>query len=196
MGKSLVAALLCAPLAAGAQTLFVEYEGTVSSIDRGPLAEVPSYSVGDAIRGTLTIDAARAPSDEVDNRQIGRYYGGSPGIDFILGPRDPAEIGSADLVVVYDDWDPSSDGSPREDGFLINDTSIGQDGASSLVLGLRRPNLLGQLFSNDGLLQSFEAKPEAGANLWGYVERGFGEFWRIVNFTLDRFSVRPGVCRA
>jgi hypothetical protein len=64
-----------------------------------------------------------------------------------------------------------------------------------VLLGLQRPNLLGQLFSDDGLVQSFDARPEPGVTLWGYIERGFGEFWRLVNFTVNRFSVTPGVCR-
>jgi hypothetical protein len=37
---------------------------------------------------------------------------------------------------------------------------------------------------------------ESGTSLWGYIERGFGEFFRAVHFTLERFSVTPGVCRS
>jgi hypothetical protein len=46
------------------------------------------------------------------------------------------------------------------------------------------------------LTQSFAVENEPGTTLWGYIERGFGEFWRIANFTIDRFSVTPGTCRA
>jgi hypothetical protein len=195
MGKSIIAALACLPFAAQAEKLLVEYEGTVSSIERASLADAPPYSIGDAIGGTLIIDTELAPADRrADDANVGRYYGGSPSLDFILGAKHPAENGSGDLVIVYDDWQ-ATDESPA-DGFFINDRSIGTDGELNLVLGMLRPNSLGQLFANDALAQSFTVDDEPGTTLWGYVERGFGEFWRIVSFTLDRFSVTPGVCRA
>jgi hypothetical protein len=199
MGKSIIAALVCIPFAAHAQKLFVEYEGTVSSIERGSsLAEIPPYTIGESITGTLVIDTARAPRDAVpSDPQVGRYYWGSPGLDFVLGPAHSAGRGDADFVLVYDNWDPPSTGAPQEDGITINDSSIGTDGDFNLLLGLSRPNLLGQLFANDSLEQSFVVEREAGTTLWGYIERGFGEFRRIVNFALDRISVTPGgVCRA
>jgi hypothetical protein len=196
---SIIATLVCMPLAAGAQNLLVEYEGTVSSIERGSsLAETPPYSIGDPIRGSLLIDAALAPRDSLaDDPQVGRYYDESAGVDFILGPAQSADRAPADFVLVYDDWEPPSTGASREDGIIINDSSFGTDGDFNVLLGLQRPNVLGQLFSDDGLLQSFEVTPEPGTSLWGYIERGFGEFWRIVNFTVERFSVTvtPGVCR-
>jgi|SRR5688572_31016844 hypothetical protein len=198
MGKRLVAALFCVPFGASAEKLLVEYTGTVSSIELGSsLAEIPAYSVGDSIFGSLIIDTALAPTDEVgDDRRVGRYSAGSPGLDFILGAPHPAgRRGPADFMVIYDDWEWPSTGGPREDGIVINDSSIGTDGDFNLLLGLQRPNLFGQLFSDDSLSQSFVAEREAGTNLWGFIEHGFGEFWNMVNFTLDRLSVRPGVCR-
>jgi len=197
MGKSLIAALVCLPCSVQAQQLVVEYEGTVSSIDRASLAEAPRYSIGDVITGTLIIDTALAPSDVLpDDPQIGRYYGGSPGTDFILGPAQAPARGPADFVLVYDNWEPPSTGAPREDGIIINDSSIGMDGDFNLLLGLQRPNPFGQLFSADSLAQSFSVEASAGTNMWGYIEQGFGEFWQIVDFTLNRFSVTPRVCRA
>lgn len=197
MKRSFAAALFCIPFVADADQLLIEYEGTVSSIERGSsLAEVPPYSIGDPIRGSLIVDTTLAPRDsELDDPQMGRYYYESPGIDFILGPAQSPGRAPADFVLVYDDWEPPSSGASREDGIIINDSSFGTDGDFNLLLGLQRPNLLGQLFSDDGLVQSFDARPTAGTTLWGYIERGFGEFWRIVNFTLDRFSVKAGVCR-
>jgi hypothetical protein len=196
MDRRFIAVLLCVPCGAHSQQLFVEYEGTVSSIDRASLAEAPPYSIGDAIRGTLIIDTALAPADELGgNARIGRYYGGSRGLDFILGPVHEAGRSSGDLLLVRNDWQPTA-GAPREDGLIIRDRSIGTDGNYDLLLGLQRPNLLGQLFANDSLAQSFEVESKSGTNLWGYIERGFGEFWRAVRFTLDRFSVAPRVCRA
>jgi hypothetical protein len=197
MRKSIIAALVCAPLTAHAEKLLVEYAGTVSSVERGWLAELPPYSVGDTISGTLVLDLALAPTDRLPkNPQIGRYYWGSPGIDFILGPPQPPGRGSGDLALVYDNWDPPTTGASQEDGFIINDSSIGTDGEWNVLLGLSRPNPLGQIFSSDSLKQSFVVESGPGTKLWGYVERGFGEFWRIVNFTLDRLSVTPGVCKA
>jgi hypothetical protein len=197
MKKSLALALCCIPFVADAQHLLVEYEGTVSSIERATsLAETPPYSIGDPIKGSLIVDTTLAPRDRLpDDRQIGRYYDDSPGLDFILGPAQSTGRAPADFVVVYDDWEPPSGGTSREDGIVINDSSFGTDGDFNVLLGLQRPNLLGQLFSDDGLVQSFDARPEPGVTLWGYIERGFGELWRIVNFTIDRFSVTPGVCR-
>jgi hypothetical protein len=196
MGKSIIAALACAPLTAHAGTLLVEYEGTVSSIDRGSsLAETPPYSIGDAISGRLVIDLTLAPADRNTDPTVGRYYAGSPGLDFILGPAQQPGRGPADFAVVYDNWQPST-GAPREDGMIINDSSIGTDGDFNLLLGLSRPNLIGQLFSSDSLRQSFVVDSKPGTTLWGSIEQGFGEFWRLVTFSLGRVSVTPGVCRA
>jgi hypothetical protein len=192
---AIIAALLCTPLVSNAQRLLVEYQGTVSSVDRAQLAEPLPYSVGDAISGTLIIDTSLAPPDKLaGDPHIGRY--GSPGVDFILGPTRPAGPGTGDLALVYDDWVTASNGPAPHDGILIRDQSIGTEGEFNLVLGLLRPSPLGQLFVNDGLAQSFAVERDPGTSLWGYIERGFGEFFRAVHFTLDRFSVTPGVCRS
>jgi hypothetical protein len=188
------AALVCGSLAANAETLLVEYQGTVSSVDQGLEADAPGHAVGDSITGSLLIDLTLAPPDAVaGDPSIGRY--GSPGIDFILGPRPPNAPGTGDLLLVYDDWAGSPDGLAPYDGFLVRDQSIGVDGNFNLVLGMQRPNLLGQLFADDSLAQSFDLQPDPGTNFWGFIERGFGELWSVVNFTLDRFSVKPGACR-
>ena len=199
MGKSIAAALFCLPFAANAEKLVVEYSGTVSSIERNSsLAEIPPYSIGDSIFGSLIIDTAFAAADEVaDDARVGRYYAGSSGLDFILGaPHPTGQRGPDDFVVVYDDWEWPWATGVREDGIVINDSSFGPDGDYNFLLGLQRPNLLGQLFADDALSQSFVVEREAGTNLWGFIESGFGELWSIVNFTLDRLSVKPGVCRA
>ena len=199
MKKSIVAAaLFCVPFAANAGKLVVDYAGTVSSIDRASsLADTPPYSIGDPISGRLVIDTAFAPQDRLaGDSTIGRYYGGSPGLDFILGATHPPGNGPADLLLVYNDWEPPSTGAPRQDGIIINDSSVGIDGAFNLLLGFQRPNPLGQVFADDSLSQSFVVEREPGTNLWGYIERGFGEFWNVVDFTLDRLSVTPGVCRS
>lgn len=194
MRKNITAALLCVPIAAGAQTLVVDYQGTVSSVDGGTPAEAPRYAVGDSIGGRLLIDLGLAPPDELaGDATIGRYSSTSFLSDFILGPSRPAGLGAAssDLLLVYDDWS-----TTPQDGILIHDRSSGIDGEFHLVLGMLRPTLLGQLFTDDGPLQSFTVEREPGVNLWGYIEEGFGELWRGVHFALDRFSVRPGVCRS
>ena len=199
MGKSIVAALFCLPFTANAEKLLVEYTGIVSSIELGSsLAEIPPYAIGDSIAGSLIIDTAFAPTDEVANdARVGRYTGDGVGLDFILGAQHPpGRRAASDFVVVYDDWEwPWAEGS-REDGIVINDSSFGSDGDFNMLLGMQRPNLLGQLFSDDSLSQSFVVERESGTNLWGFIERGFGELWNMVNFTLDRLSVTPGVCRA
>ena len=161
MRTRIIAALLCTPLVANAQTLLVEYQGTVSSVDRAQLAEPLPYSVGDAISGTLIIDISLAPPDKLaGDPQIGRYGGGA--VDFILGPTRPAGAGTGDFALVYDDWVSSSNGTAPHDGFLIRDQSIGTEGEFSLVLGTLRPNPLGQLFLNDGPAQTFAVKRESG----------------------------------
>jgi len=195
--KSIVAAsLICLPFTANAEKLFVDYEGVVSSIDRG-LAEAPPYSVGDPIKGSLIIDTAFAPPDRVaSDPTVGRYYGGSPSLDFILGTPHPAGNASSDLLLVYNDWEPPSTGASREDGIIINDSSGSTDGEFNLLLGFRRPNPLGQVFADDSPTQSFVVEPEPGTTLWGYIEQGFGELRTAVNFTLTHLSVTPHVCRA
>jgi hypothetical protein len=201
MGKSLVTAALFLVLlipiaAANAEKLVVEYTGVVSSVDRASsLAEWPPYSVGDPITGSLIIDTAFIPTDAVaDDRTVGRYHGGSAALDFIFGATHPPGNAPADLLVVYDDWEPSA-GKPREDGIVINDSSVGVDGKFNLVLGFRRPNSLGEVFADDSSSQSFVVESEPGTTLWGYIEQGFGELWSVVDFTIDRLSVTPRVCR-
>jgi hypothetical protein len=199
VGKSIVAALVCLPFTANAEKLLVEYAGTVSSIELGSsLAEIPPYSIGDSITGSLIIDIALAPTDAIaGDRRVGRYEGDDSGLDFILGTRHPPGLRAAtDFVVVYDDWEWPSTGGPVEDGIVINDSSFGTDGDFNMLLGMQRPNLFGQLFSDDALSQSFVVERAVGTKLWGFIEHGFGELWNMVNFTLDRLSVRPGVCRA
>ena len=196
MGKSLVAAaLFLAPLMANAEELVVEYTGTVSSIDRASsLATSPPYSVGDPITGRLIIDTALMPTDRIANdTAIGRYAESSA-LDFIFGAPHPRGNKPGDLLVVYDDWAPSA-GKPREDGIVINDSSFGADGRFNFVLGFRRQNSAGQVFSDDSLSQSFVDENEPGTTLWGYIEQGFGEFWNVVDFTIDQLSDTPRVCR-
>ena len=195
MGKSLVAtALFLVPLMANAEELVVEYTGVVSSIDRASsLASWPTYSVGDPITGSLIIDTALIPNDGVANDStIGRYHAESA-LDFIFGAPHPRGNAPADLLVVYNDWEPSA-GKPREDGIVINDSSGGVDGKFNLVLGFRRPNSSGQVFTDDSLSQSFVVESEPGTTVWGYIEQGFGELWNVVDFTIDRLSVTPRVC--
>jgi hypothetical protein len=197
MGKSFAAALLCVPFAAHAGKLVVEYTGNVSSIDRGSsAAEIPPYSIGETIEGSLIIDTGLAPVDEQANdAQVGRYSGESLGLDFVLGAQHPAgRRAPVDFVIVHDDWSATSTGA-REDGIVINDSSFGTDGDFNLLLGLQRPNALGQLFGDDSLSQSFVVEREPGTTLWGFVERGFGELWNIARFTIGRLSVTPLVCK-
>lgn len=200
MGKSLVAAaLFLVPLipaaGANAEALVVEYAGVVSSVDRASsLAEWPPYSVGDPITGTLIIDTALLPTDGVANDPtIGRYQGESAALDFIFGAQHPRGNAPADLLVVYNDWEPSA-GRPREDGIVITDSSVGVDGKFNFVLGFRRPSSAGQVFADDSLSQPFVIESDRGTTLWGYIEQGFGEFWNVVDFTIDRLSVTPRVC--
>ena len=154
------------------------------------------FAIGDPIRGTLRIATGRAPTDDLlGDPQIGQYFGGG-GYDFIRGPRHPAGGQAGDAVIVYNDWEPPSTGVPREDGMIINDGWLAPNDQFNLLLGLQRPLTLGQLFDDDGLEQSFDVRSEPGMTLWGYIERGLGEFRRVVNFTLSRLSVTPRVCRA
>ncbi|HUQ50982.1 MAG TPA: hypothetical protein VM692_02095, partial [Gammaproteobacteria bacterium] len=139
MRKQIIAALLCVPCAANAEKLLVEYQGTVSSVAQGTDAAPLPYAVGDSIGGRLTIDASLAPRDTLlADATIGRYSGG---IDFILGPSRPIEVGqsNSDLLLVYDDWTSATTGAGPQDGFLIHDRSIGIDGEFNLVLGMLRP---------------------------------------------------------
>ena len=191
MAKVIVVALLCIPFALNAQELFVEYEGTVLSIERASLAESPPFSIGDPIKGTLRIQTGRAPADDLPgDSQIGQYFGGG-GFDFIMGTRRPPGGRHSDSVIVYNDWEPWP-GAPPEDGIIINDSWLAPNDQFNFLLGL---SPVGQLFSDDTLEQSFDVR-STGINIWAYIERGLGEFRRVVNFRLSRLSVTPGVCRA
>ena len=83
MKRSFALALCCIPFVADAQHLLVEYEGTVSSIERATsLAETPPYSIGDPIRGSLIVDTRLAPRDRLP------VVGADPAEDL---PRQPAD---------------------------------------------------------------------------------------------------------
>jgi hypothetical protein len=193
VSKSIVAALLCIPFAANAQDLFVQYEGTVSSIERAPSAELPPFAIGDPIKGTLRIQPGRAPTDALQgDPHMGQYFGGF-GVEFIKGPTHPAWGEPADSVTVYNDWQPPSPVAPLQDGIIMNDSWYAADDQFNLLLGLQGANT--RLFRTDALEQSFDVESEPGISLWGYIERGLGEFRRVVNFTLSRLSVTPGSCR-
>jgi hypothetical protein len=166
----------------------------VSSIVLASLAEVPSQHVGDPVKGTLIIDTNLAPADGLgSDPQEGQYWSRTRGLDFIMGPSRPAGA-SNDSITVYDNWDPPAD-LPQEDGIIIVDGWMSGDDQLNTLLGLQKRNPLGQLFVSDSFVQSFDVKRESVNNLWGYVERGMGEFRRVVNFTVDRLSMTPGMCR-
>ena len=129
--KSVVAALCCVPLAAHAGKLVVDYTGVASSIDRASLAEEPPYAVGDPIVGTLIIDTALAPADKLLlDPQIGRYYGGTPSPDFILGPKHPGGNEPGDLVLGL--HGPSSSGQIFADDSLSQSAVVEHEPGTSL----------------------------------------------------------------
>jgi hypothetical protein len=194
MAKPIVAALLCIPFAANAQDLFVQYEGTVSSIERAPLAELPPFTIGDPIKGTLRIQPGRAPTDVLPaDPHMGQYFGGF-GVEFIKGPRHPPGGEPTDSVTVYNDWQPPSPVAGLQDGIIMVDSWYAADDQFNLLLGLQGAST--RLFRTDALEQSFDVESEPGISLWGYIERGLGQFRRVINFTLSRLSVTPGSCRA
>jgi hypothetical protein len=111
-----------------------------------------------------------------------------------MGPPHPPGGAPADSVTVYNDWEPPNPFLPREDGVTIIDSWVSANDQFNVLLGLQGATT--ELFSSDALEQSIDVRSKAGINLWGYIERGLGEFRRVVNFSLSRLSVTPGSCRA
>jgi hypothetical protein len=139
MAKPIVAALLCIPFAANAQDLFVQYEGTVSSIERAPLAELPPFTIGDPIKGTLRIQPGRAPTDVLPaDPDMGQYFGGF-GVEFIKGPTHPAGGEPTDSVTVYNDWQPPSPVAGLQDGIIMVDSWYAADDQFNLLSVFRGP---------------------------------------------------------
>ena len=165
-------ALLALPSAASAQSL--EYAAPTASISRGaPL--------------TFAVRTS-APAGSVVVRVSGGEEVGADGL--LTGPEgtwlDEEDV--ARLIHL----------SLTASGGPITKDNTGAETYATVFAIAESPIEKGLIWvgTNDGLVQSFDVERETGVDLWGYVADGFGELWRSVNFTLDRFSVRPGVCRA
>lgn len=206
--KSLLAAVvLCMPVVASGEKLFLEYQGTVSKIDGCPCPYL--YSLGDPISGVLTIDTDLAPPDEAPGDPTAGWYWGrnvAP-TDFITGRSHPDDLRLkhvADSVTLYNDWQEPEPGRPKWDILRVEDALFGQtpDGLHGvtdiLTIDIRRPSNVGQLFQEpgDGLAQAFDVTVSKGTTAQGYLERaqsGVVGFFRQV-FTFDLTHVSLGTC--
>jgi hypothetical protein len=202
--------LLAFPLRVSADLVQLEYEGVVESVTRtvrgrDPTrhyapdhAEYTGYSVGDRLRGTLTIDLAKAPPDRAHEPEVGIYRSppnsggyisgiGAPLIDPVLHRVDNDHVAVVDaahelpfeLYVVRDHW-----GTPNGHGHLLVEVSdrVGFD-----------------LVSGPGIAQTIDATPSSGLALGGFlskVVRGVkGSVRVLVDLAFDRVRVTPGQCR-
>jgi hypothetical protein len=185
--KTMLAALAALPLLSEAQPLIVEYEGKVESVEPSPYWD---FSVGDAIKGTVTIYPLLAPPDRHPADWAGLYESGGPTENFVVSEFVTPDR-NGDYVNV---WVGSSD---SEDRYVFSDRSeiIGaKPGANYRDFSIE---VIGKgLVSDDGIVQSFDAIPEKdGSSIVSGLIEGLGEFRRTVMFALSRVSVRtPGSC--
>jgi hypothetical protein len=197
--RMLAGSLLLLPFAVGAETVYVEYEGTVSGIyENNELCRVQSslgFTVGDPVKGVLKIDTDLPIPDSDPFDPSRSLYGattfGPTVVDFITGYTTPAGM-SKDNALVLDN------AQGFGDVYNVNDVE-GQFTANEHSLFLEVTKSAGDLISSDSLVQSFTAVPaEDGSTLIGRVTgrivNDLRTSLREVVFALTRISVTPGRC--
>jgi hypothetical protein len=188
--KLALGVLLLLPLAAGADQIFLDYEGTVS-YDNPELDSQHSYTVGDHVAGRLVIDTAVAqPSSGGPNSAswtptAASYQPPYPGLVFV-----PPGIG---------------DGYDSYDSVAICKHCVA-DGAGGFLdhLAVSDDQFTVDVFKHDffhslGLEQSFDlttadvSGPGEGLSAWQIFRGEVGRAW---TFTLSHLSMRPAKCFA
>ena len=176
------------PLTSKAQTLFLEYEGTVDTVQSSPYW---SYKPGDRVKGVVKIYPSLAPPDRRPAPDWADYVTGGPTNNFVV-----SKFGI---------------GNRNEDAMHIQVGSLGQEDRywlsdiSSIEgsLDLDRDYHYFQLrvtgrdlLQGDGIVQTFDARPaKDGSSILAAFMQGVGQFRRTVTFALSRVSVTPGMCR-
>jgi hypothetical protein len=189
--------MLALPFAAGAEELFLQYEGTVSGVQG--CRSCVDFEEGDAIRGLLKINTALAPADsdpDPDRAQYGNWglpldFERSP--DFVKGfsrSSGPASDG----VVVSDRRHEIPQGAGLDEYGAIDAEHVGTPRQNVLTIAAQS---IRNLFEDTGIVQTFDLKAgDEGVSFFGAIYRGTGKFLSEVYFSLSRVSLTPGSCRA
>jgi hypothetical protein len=177
----------------------IEYEGRVNIIDDDCWCRPLELDVGDSVSGSLIIDTDTAPRDSNPHPAMSEFDGeDGPNRNFVVGKHSliATDLRGPDAVG-FEDEPPEDlyyEGMSVRDG--IGDPTRG-DGIW-LVLGLGNRNADLNLLDGDGLEQSFTAGDdlENGVRTLGELRRRTGAFSYVVQFVIERLSVKPRVCSA
>ena len=194
MTKLLLPLLFAMPLAVGAQTLLVEYSGTIDDVQNDPLAPI-GYKVGDTVNGTLRIDLASAPPDS--GPRPGQGYDSLYGVDDISGFAGER---TWNFVTGYN----SSDDPRSADGVVVNnrqgfgyyavwDSTGLQADPPWRSLHLVASDLTGNLLSSTSIDQSFIADSKTSPGILGtfFIARLVKDVfhWSAAQFHSGRIAV-------
>ena len=190
MRKPIAALLAVLPCAAFAGPVYVEYEGVVTKVDQCG-CENSGYSIGDTIKGVVTIDVDRAPGDQNANPAAGLY--GIDGPDFLSGFGPPLTRDTPygkDAITVYDHW------SGLGDYWQVSDFFQPEHGRGALYLVAQSDTL--NIVHGDSMLQNLDLTPKPGLELSGSLHHIWGSAGHhvIVLFDLLKLKQRPGSCQA
>jgi hypothetical protein len=185
--KAALAIVCLLPIVAESEILFVDYEGTVTSVSHSP-----GYAIGDAVSGRLTIDTLLAPPDRNPSPNEA-YYGVVSGYvatapDFVTGYLTEA---GTDHVRVRNDvpWVGINYSTIMDVYFVSDDLFDGRAEGVDILARVRG------LLDDDGIEQSFEVTSadvdDEGEGLFGAIRTGYE---RGVGFLISRLSVKPGRC--
>jgi hypothetical protein len=209
--RRLTAALVLGfPVCASAQLVQVEYEGVVDLVTRTVCVcdptrdyapdhpEFTGYSVGDRIRGFLTIDLAAAPPDirPLDPTH-GAYQAAPRSGGYISGNGDPLiHRVINDTVSVRD-----RGGDVSLETYSIDDQWSTPNGFGQMGINLwsRDPAL--DLVTGDGIAQAIDARPSAALRVFGHLHKvvrsGTSSVVVTLGLLFDRVTVTPpGSCKA
>jgi hypothetical protein len=185
--RTILAAFVALPLVAEAQPLFVEYEGTVESVEPSPHWD---FRPGDRVKGVVKIDPSLAPPDSRPIDSFAEYSSGGPS-DFVF-----SDFVNGNLSGDYLDIQVGLFG--RQDRYRLADRAEivgGTPGANWRDFTIEVTGM--NLVRDDGIVQTFDAIPKKdGSSIVSALLQGLGDLRRTVTFALTRVSVTPGRCRA
>jgi hypothetical protein len=202
---------LALPVCAGADLVRVEYEGVVNSVQRtvcdacDPTRSHPprhpeftGYSVGDRIRGFLSIDLAAAPPDVRPlDPTVGLYPARSRSGGYVSGNGAPLVHLVFNDDVSVNDWE---EGDSFE-SYAITDQWRSPNGTGQMGINVvsRRAGI--DLVTGDGIAQTFDVTSGDGLEITGYISkvvRGVkGSVNVFASLLFSRVKVgSPGQCKA
>ena len=190
------ATLLCLlPLAAGAKevTLFLQYEGTIDSIQG--CRSCVGFKEGDAVSGVLRINPALAPSDRNPLPTRAEYGNQSDFTEispnFVTGHATGGKPN--DFVSVVDERGTSQVGSGSDSYGVRDSDGWGTRKYSQLTIFIQTSR---NVIEGDGIAQAFDVAPEGNERFFGAIFQRVKKGASEVYFNLTRVSLTPGSCRA